>query len=164
MLFIQSVLLSLLAVSRSVLLFVLTSSFFQLSFFFSIVFCGTPPFLPHRVSLQTSGKSDYTTRDNYSAMFPASLFLLRSLSARVEPMWRNRAWISLNCSLRAILCVHSFFFLGNNCKTTQIKLVCRGGAKNPGIIYYIIYSSMCRVTFMSAHVVVLEWAHLSSRF
>lgn len=49
-LFIRSVLLSLLALSLSVFPFVLTSTFFQLSSF-SIVFSGAPPFLPHCVSL-----------------------------------------------------------------------------------------------------------------
>lgn len=39
-----------------------------------------------------------------------------------------------------------FFFFGNNCKTTQIKFVCRGGAKNPGIIYYIkVFIAVTRV-------------------
>lgn len=82
-LFIRSLLLSLLAVSRSILLFVLSPTFsLAFLFFYCLWWClcpsFSPPYLSCCISQQLTGKSECMTPDNHSAAVPASFlyFLL----------------------------------------------------------------------------------------
>lgn len=144
-LFMWSVLLSLLAVSRSILL----------SVFISLVFPNFPLFLLLLVALVSCSctfhslllfrpvashcnpQENLSTRHQIIArqrLLPAFFFFFCSLSPRVVLMWRNPTWICLNLDVvhqKLFDVVAAFprpnlmhpFFLGNNFKRIQSKFV-----------------------------------------